>query len=379
MAGSVHAVRVDVPAELPGGEPDAGVAVVAGVQGPRGRRGQVADVAAAQGLAGRPGAGRDSRRDKRRRQQRGRRQPERQRRKRGRPERRRRPWRVRCRVRAATPGFRGAGRVEAVPDPGGLLPVAGGQRRVRDTVLRGELLPGGRLHAGLQRGLHRGGRAAARHERHRVRVHTAHEPPHHGHDVGRVDGRVHGGVRRVRVGVRGAPGGRPAVQLGTVGVHPVQRERQHAGHGAAAVDDDRRDVPAPGARHHGRPGPFAGIFFHIHHSQGDARSHDRPANRPDHVAVRRRGRCSRVLRVRVLARDPRQESATNRKVLRRLRVHRQEIQTQGPRVLHQLHSGRVPQMTRRALAGFSFPFAAIRTRPLEKPARARLFVARGLF
>jgi len=70
-------------------------------------------------------------------------------------------------------------------------------------------------------------------------VYTTRQPPDDGHDVGRPHGCVDGRVRRLRVSVRAAAGGRPAVRLGTAGVHPVQRERQHVGHGSAAVDDDR--------------------------------------------------------------------------------------------------------------------------------------------
>lgn len=242
MAGGEHAVRHDLVPELPVGEPDAGVAVVAGVKGPRGGRGQVADVAAPETVAGRQGAGRDTQQ----------------------PAGCGRPGRA-ARGCAVAPGLRGARRLEAVRHTSVLLRAAGGQWHIHHTVLRGQLLPGGRIDGGQQRGVDRGRRAPAGHERHRVRVHTARQPPHDGRRVRRADGRVDGRVRRLRVSVRAAPGGRQAVRLGAAGVHSVQRRRQHAGHGAAAVDDDRRAVPTQGARHHGWPSAVAGLLFHIRH------------------------------------------------------------------------------------------------------------------
>lgn len=199
MAGSVDPLRDDVVSELLGGKPNAGVAVVVGVQGPGGGRGQVADVAATQGLAGRQGTGRDPEHAKRR-------QRRKRSRNRGRP----------------VPGLHEAGRVEAVPDPGVLLLVAGGQRHLYHIVLRGQLLPGGRLHVGQQRGLNRGRSAPAHDEHHGLDLHTAHQPSHHGGRLGHADGRLDGGVRHVRVRVRRAARLRAAVQLGAVSVHPVQ-------------------------------------------------------------------------------------------------------------------------------------------------------------
>lgn len=202
--------------------------------------------------------------------------------------------------------------MEAVRDPHVLLRAAGGQRRVHHTVLRGQL-PGDRgLDGGQQPGVGRGGAAPAGDERHRVRGHTAPEPAHHGRVVRRADGRVDGRVRRVRVGVRRAAGGRAAAQLGAAGVHTDQRVRQHDGHGAAAVDDDRRAVPAPGARHHGRRGAVARVPVHLRHGQGVARADDGAGHGQDHVAVRGRGHRGRVLRVRVPAGDARQEPAPDR-------------------------------------------------------------------
>lgn len=295
MADGVGAVRAHVVPQLPVGEPDAGVAVVAGVQGPRGGRGQVADVAAAQAVAGRQGAGRDTEHAGGG-QQRGRRR--RRRRRRGRA--------------AAVPGLRGARGVEAVRDTHVLLRAAGGHRRVHHTVLRGQL-PGDRgLDGGQQPGVRGRGAAAAGDERHRVRGHTAPEPAHHGRVVGRAHGRVDGRVRRVRVGVRRAAGGRAAARLGAAGVHTVQRVRQHDGRGAAAVDDDRRAVPAPGARHHGRRGAVARVPVHLRHRQGVARADDGAGHGQDHVAVRGRGGRGRRLRVRVPAGDARQEPPSDR-------------------------------------------------------------------
>lgn len=295
MADRVHPVRAHVVPQLPDGQPDPGVAVVAGVQRPRGGRGQVADVAETQTIAGRQGAGRDPKHAER---ERGRRRRHRE-----------RPGR---RGRATSQRLSVAGRVETVPDPGVLLRAAGGQRRVRHTVLRGELLPSGRLHAGQQPGLDRGRAAPAHHEHHRFHMHTAPEPPHDGRHVRGADGRVDGRVRHVPADVQRAGRGRPAIQLGAAGVHTVQRQRQHAGHGAAAVADDRRAVPAQRARHHGRPGAVARLLFHIRHGQGVARPDDGSGNRSDHVAVRGRGRRGRVLLLRLSAGNARQESAPGR-------------------------------------------------------------------
>jgi len=338
VAGGQHPVRTHVVPELPVGEPDARVAVVAGVQGPRGGRRQVADVAAPETVAGRQGAGRDPEQPGRRQQ--------------------------RVLVRAHAPGLRRARRLETVPDPGVLLRAAGGQRHIHNTVLRRKLFPSGRLDGGQQRGVDRGRRAPAGHERHRVRVHTAREPPDDGHGVGRPDGRVDGRVRRVRVGVRAAAGGRQAVRLGAAGVHPVQRERQHAGNGAAAVDDDRRAVPAQGPRHNGRPGAVAGLLLHIRHGENVAEPDDRAGHRPDHVAVRGRRRGRRVLRGRVPAGDPGQDAAPDREAVqqRRPRRHAQgrrgvrgkeEVQARrsGHRgVHHQFVGGRVSQTAAGATA-----------------------------
>lgn len=58
MEGGQHPVRPHVVPELPVGEPNAGVAVVAGVQGPCGGRRQVADVVAPETVAGRQRVGR---------------------------------------------------------------------------------------------------------------------------------------------------------------------------------------------------------------------------------------------------------------------------------------------------------------------------------
>lgn len=291
MADRRHPVRPDVVPELPVCEPDAGIAVVAGVQGPHHGRRQVADVAEAQDVAGRQRAGRDTEHDERRRR-------------RGK------------RAQAQTERLRGAHRVETVPDTGVLLPVAGGQRHLHNTVLRREFLSNSRHDSGQQLGVHRGRAAQAHHERHRLRVHTAPEPPHDGHDVRVADGRFDGRVRHVRVPVRRARRARPAALLGAAGVHPVQRGRQHAGHGAAAVDDDRRDVPAEGAGDNGRSGAVAGLFLHIRHGENIARPDDRPGDGPDHVAVRRRVRRGGVLRSGVPAGDPGQESDPSGKTVR---------------------------------------------------------------
>jgi len=178
VAGGQLPVRPDVVPELPVGKSDAGVTVVARVQGPRGGRRQVADVAAPETVAGRQGTGRDP-------DQYGRRQ-----------------WVH----RAHAPRLHGARRLETVPNTGVLLRAAGGQRHIHNTVLCGQLFPSGRLDGGQQRRVDSGRRAPAGHERHRVRVHTAREPPDDGHGVGRPDGRVDGRVRRLRVGVRPAVG-----------------------------------------------------------------------------------------------------------------------------------------------------------------------------
>lgn len=333
MADGQYPVRPHVVPELPVGEPDAGVAVVAGVQGPSGGRRQVADVAAPQTVAGRQGVGRH-------------------------PEQPGRRLRHRV-VRAHAPRLHGARRLETVPHTGVLFRASGGQRHIHNTLLRGELFPSGRIDGGQQRGVDRGRRPPAGHERHRVGVHTARQPPNDGHDVGRPDGRVDGRVRRLRVGVRAAAGGRPAVRLGASGVHPVQRERQHAGHGSAAVDDDRRAVPAQGARHNGRPGAVAGLLFHIRHGENVAGPDDGAGHRSDHVAVRGRRRVRRVLRGRVPAGDAGQDAAPDREAIQQRRRVRRDLQgrrgqvpgeeVQARRcnrgVHHQFVGGRVSQMT----------------------------------
>jgi len=293
VAVGQHRVRPDVVPELPVGKPDAGVAVVARVQGPRGGRRQVADVAAPETVAGRQGTGRDPQQPAGRRQ------------------------RAHC---AHAPRLHGARRLETVPHTGVLLRAAGGQRHIHNTVLRGQLLPSGRLDGGQQHGVDSGRGAPAGHERHRVRVHTAREPPDDGHDVGRPDGRVDGRVRRLRVGVRPDVGRRQAVRLGAAGVHPVQRQRQHAGHGAAAVDDDRRAVPAQSPRHNGRPGAVAGLLLHIRHRQNVAGPDDGADQRPDHVAVLGRGRGRRVLRGRVPAGNAGQDAGPDRETVQQRRA-----------------------------------------------------------
>lgn len=240
-----------------------------------------------------------------------------------------------------------------------LFRASGGQRHIHNTVLRGELFPSGRLDGGQQRGVDRGRRPPAGDERHRFGVHTARQPPDDGHDVGRPDGRVDGRVRRLRVGVRAAAGERSAVRLGAAGVHPVQRERQHAGHGSAAVDDDRRAVPAQGARHNGRPGAVAGLLLHIRHGENVAGPDDGAGHRSDHVAVRGRRRVRRVLRGRVPAGDAGQDAAPDREAVQQRRPVRRDLQgrrgqvpgeeVQARRcdrgVHHQFVGGRVSQMT----------------------------------
>lgn len=310
MADGVHAVRAHVDPELPVGEPDAGDAVVAGVQGPRGGRGQVADVAAAEAVAGRQGAGRDPQHAGGGRRGRGR--------------------------GAAVPGLRGARGVEAVRDTHVLLRAAGGHRRVHHTVLRGQLPGDRRLDGGQQPGIRRRGAAAAGDERHRVRGHTAPEPAHHGRVVGRADGRVDGRVRRVRVGVRRAAGGRAAAQLGAAGVHTVQRVRQHDGRRAAAVDDDRRAVPAPRAWHHGRRDAVARVPVHLRHRQGVARADDGAGHGQHYVAVRGRGHRGRGLRVRVPAGDARQEPAPDREDVQQRRRRRRRPRQRGHRQEHRV-------------------------------------------
>jgi len=57
VADGQHPVRPDVIPELPVGESDAGVTIVARVQGPSGGRRQVTDVAAPETVAGRQGTG----------------------------------------------------------------------------------------------------------------------------------------------------------------------------------------------------------------------------------------------------------------------------------------------------------------------------------
>lgn len=274
VANRLDPVRPDLVHKLSVGEPDAGIAVVARVQGPHNGRGTVAHVAQAQGVAGRQGAGGDTEHAGRVRGERGRSEAER---------------------------LRGAGRVETISHSRVLLPAARGQRHLHYTVLRGELLPSGRLHAGLPPGVHRGRHAQADHERHRFHLHTAPEPAHYGGHLGRADGRVHGGLRHVRVFLQLAGNARPAFELGAVGVHTVQRERQHAGHGAAALDDDRRAVPAESPGHNGRRGAVVGLLFHIHHGENIPRPDDGHGHGSTHVAVRRRGCRGRVFHCCVFA------------------------------------------------------------------------------
>lgn len=196
-----------------------------------------------------------------------------------------------------------------------LFRASGGQRHIHNIVLRGEFFPSGRLDGGQQRGVDCGRRPPTGYERHRVGVHTTRQSPDNGHDVGHPDGVVDGRVRRLRVGIRPATGGRTAVRLGAAGVHPVQRERQHAGHGSAAVDDDRRAVSAQGTRHNGRPGSVAGLLLHIYHGKNVAGPDDGSGHRSDHVAVRCRRRVRRVLRGRVPAGDEGQDAAPDREAV----------------------------------------------------------------
>lgn len=94
-------------------------------------------------------------------------------------------------------------------------------------------------------------------------------------------------------------------------MHPGQRRRQHAGHGAAAVDDDRRAVPAQGPGHNGRRSTVAGLFFHIRNGE-DQPVHDANyENQPDHVAVRWSGRFGGLFHRGVLARNARQDPIAN--------------------------------------------------------------------
>lgn len=118
------------------------------------------------------------------------------------------------------------------------------------------------------------------------------------------------------------------------------------------MDDDRRAVPAQGARHHGWPGAVVGLLLHIRHGQGVAGPDGSAGHGRDHVAVRRGGRGRRVLHSRVFARDAWQDPAADRKTVRqrperghlqRRRPQGQRFQIQRVRVLHQLHSGRVQQ------------------------------------
>lgn len=189
------------------------------------------------------------------------------------------------------------------------------QRHLHYTVLRRELFSSGRFHAGQQSGVDRRRAPAANHERHRVHMHTTLEPPHNGHDVRDPDGYVDGRLRHVRTHVRFAEYGRPAVQLDAAGVHIVQRQRQHVGYGSTAVDDDRRIVPVEGPGHHGRPGAFVGVLFHIRHGENVAQSDDGARQGSDHVAVRRRRRSGRLFHRGVFAGDSGEELAANRKVV----------------------------------------------------------------
>jgi len=143
--------------------------------------------------------------------------------------------------------------------------------------------------------------------------------------------------------------------VGAAGVHPVQRQRQHAGHGAAAVDDDRRAVSAQSPRHNGRPGTVAGLLLHIRHGENVTGLDDGTGQRSDHAAVlcRRHGR--RVLRGRVPAGNPGQDAGPDRETVQQRRPrsdqgHRlpgKKVQAQRffRGVHHQFVSGRTSQMT----------------------------------
>lgn len=278
MADRLHAVRADVIFKLPVGEFDSGIAVVAGVQRPRDGRGQIVDVAPAKNIASRQGTGRGVEHVGRQR---------------------------RKRVLAENQRLHDADGVETVPHSRVLLLVARGQRDLHNTVLRRELLPSGGLHARQQPGVHCRRAPATHHERHRFDMHTAPEPPYNGHNVGGTDGRVNGRVRDVRVPVQLAASRRQAVQLGAAGVHFVQRQREHVGHGSPAVDDDRRAVSAESPGHHGRRGAVAGLFFHIRNGENISQADDGTGNGPDHVAVRRCRRSGRLFHRCVFTGDPR--------------------------------------------------------------------------
>lgn len=288
VADRLHPVRPNFVHKFFVGELDAGIAVVAGVQRPHNRRGTIADVAEAEGVVGRQGAGGDIEHAGRVGGKRGRAQVER---------------------------LRGADRVETVPDSRVLLHAARGQRHLHNTVLRGELLPGGRLHVGLSSGVDRGRHAQADHERHRFHMHTAPEPAHDGYYVRRPDGRLDGHLRHVRVLLQHAGHVRQAFELGAFGVHPVQRQRQHAGHGPAAVDDDRRAVPVESQGHYGRSGAVVGLLFHIRDSENITHPDDRTGHGPAHVAVCRCGCRGRLFHSRVLAGDPRQNTTSDREIV----------------------------------------------------------------
>lgn len=100
-------------------------------------------------------------------------------------------------MRGRTQRLHSAHGMETVPDSRVFFHTASVQRHLHYTVLRRQLLPRGRLHAGQQRGVHHRRPTQAHDEHHGFHIHTAPEPPDDGHDVRGADVRVDGRLRHL--------------------------------------------------------------------------------------------------------------------------------------------------------------------------------------
>lgn len=203
-------------------------------------------------------------------------------------------------------------RVEAVLNTDSVLSVPRGFGNVRGTLLRCERFPTGRLLRQLLRRLHHSGSGQVDHEHTRRTVHTTLQQEDAGHGFGTGNGRLDGSRRNVRIPLRKPAHRSETTILDPAGLHPAQRLRQHVGHVAAALADDRRTVPAVRQRHHGRRRLLAGVHVHIRSGESVPRRAERAADARHNVAVHCRLSRRHTVRETVLARNQRQIFIRNR-------------------------------------------------------------------